>query len=68
MVNVSHIVNKLVDDKVFLQEGLHHGVISDTALATVLKYEIEIELGKEVKYSAIVIALRKYKKTNKNGF
>jgi aspartokinase len=60
MVTVSHIVNKLVNDKTFLQEGMHHRVISNNALATVLKPEIEMELGKEVKHSAIVMALRRY--------
>lgn len=60
MVTVSHIINKLVDDKVFLQEGMHHGVISNNALAKMLKPEIEMELGKEVKISAIAMALRRY--------
>lgn len=57
MVTVSHIVNKLVNDKTFLHESMHHGVISNNSLATLLKPEIEIELGKEVKHSAIVMAL-----------
>ncbi|MFX0126079.1 MAG: hypothetical protein ACFFAE_20830 [Candidatus Hodarchaeota archaeon] len=60
MVTVSHIVSKLINDKVFVQEGMHHGVISKTALATKLKADIEMELDKEVKHSAIVMALRRY--------
>ena len=60
MVTISHVVKKLVDDKRFLQEALHQEVISYNSLANKLKPEIEEELEKEVKNSAIVMALRRY--------
>ena len=60
MVTVSHVVQKLVSEHVFLQEAMHHGLISHGALAKTLKPEIEEELGKEVKIHAIVMALRRY--------
>lgn len=60
MVTVSHVVKKLLDNKKFLQESIHQGVISYPSLAKKLKTEIEEELGEEVKLSAIVMALRRY--------
>lgn len=67
MVTVSHIVNKLVDDKIFLQEGMHHGVISNNSLAKMLKPDVEMELGKEVKHSTITMALRRYEENLKRS-
>jgi aspartokinase len=60
MVTVSHVVQKLVNEKVFLQEAMNNGIISYGSLAKQLKQEIEEELGKEVKHHAIVMALRRY--------
>jgi len=60
MVSVSHVVKKLLDNKVFIQEGLSRGIISYGALARQLKSEVEQELGKEVKTHAIVMALKRY--------
>lgn len=60
MVTVSHIVKKLVDNKRYLQEALSRGIVSYNSVAKKLKPEVEEELGKEVKHSAIVMALRRY--------
>ena len=60
MVTISHVVQKLVNERVFLQEAMHHGLISHGALAKTLKPDIEAELGKEVKIHAVVMALRRY--------
>ena len=60
MVTVSHIVNKLVDERIYLHEALSKGIASYGSVAKHLKPEIEKELGKEVKHSAIVTALRRY--------
>lgn len=60
MVTVSHVVKKLLNNKKFLQESIHQGVISHPSLAKKLKPEIEEELGEEVKLSAIIMALRRY--------
>jgi len=60
MVTISHIVNKLVDERIYLHEALSKGIASYGSVAKHLKTEIEKELGKEVEHSAIVTALRRY--------
>ena len=60
MVTVSHIVNKLVDEKVYLQEAIGKGIASYGSVAKRLKPDIEKELKKEVAHYAIVAALRRY--------
>ena len=60
MVTVSHIVTKLVNEKIYLHEAISKKIASYGSVAKQLKPEIEKELGKEVKYSAIVTALRRY--------
>lgn len=65
MVTISHIVQKLVNDRVFIQEPMHRGIVSYGSLAEQLKPEIEEELGKQVKTHAIVMALRRYAETLK---
>ena len=60
MVTISHIVQKLVDNNVFIQEAMSRKIISYGGLADHLKPDIEKELGKEAKHHAIVMALRRY--------
>lgn len=60
MVTISHIVNKLVDERIYLHEALSNKIASYGSVAKHLKPEIEKELGKEVEHSAIVTALRRY--------
>lgn len=60
MVTISHIVEKLINDRVFIQEPISKGIVSHGSLAKQLKPEIEEELGKEVKIHAIVMAIRRY--------
>lgn len=60
MVTISHVVNKLVDERIYLHEALSKGIASYGSVAKHLKPEIEKELGKEVEHSAIVTALRRY--------
>ncbi|MAE42992.1 hypothetical protein CMO93_04420 [Candidatus Woesearchaeota archaeon] len=60
MVTVSHLVKKLVRENSFLLEAMSKELISYGNLAEQLKPEIEKELGKKVKESAIVMALRRY--------
>lgn len=60
MVTISHIVNKLVDERIYLHEALSKGIASYGSVAKHLKPEIEKELGKEVDHFAIVTALRRY--------
>jgi hypothetical protein len=69
MVTISHVVQKIVSERIFILEPLSKGIISNVALAEQLQPEIEEELGKKVKIHAIVMALRRYqdeiKKTHK---
>ena len=65
MVTISHVVQKMVNDRVFIQEAMSRGIISHGSLAEQLKPEIEEELGREVKHHAIVMALRRYTETLK---
>jgi len=60
MVTISHIVTKLVDEKIYLQEAISKGIASYGSVAKQLKPEIERELKKEVAHYAIVAALRRY--------
>jgi len=60
MVTVSHLVKKYVSENSFLLEAMSKELISHGNLAEQLKPEIEQELGKKVKESAIVMALRRY--------
>jgi len=60
MVTASHLVKKYVSENSFLQEAMSKELISYGNLAEQLKPEIEQELGKKVKESAIVMALRRY--------
>ena len=60
MVTVSHLVKKYVSENTFLLEAMSKELISHGNLAEQLKPEIEHELGKKVKESAIVMALRRY--------
>jgi len=65
MVTISHVVQKIINDKIFLLEPMSRGIIAYGSLAEQLKPEIEEELGKQVKNHAIVMALRRYKETLK---
>jgi len=60
MVTISHVVNKLVDERIYLHEALSHGIASYGSVAKHLKPEIEKEVGREVEHFAIVTALRRY--------
>ena len=60
MVTISHVVNKLVDERIYLHEALSYGIASYGSVAKHLKPKIEKELGKEVDHFAIVTALRRY--------
>ena len=67
MVTISHVVQKLISDRVFIQEPMNKGIVSYGSLAEQLKPEVEEELGKEVKTHAIVMALRRYTEILKEG-
>ena len=61
MVTISHVVQKLVDDRVYIQESMDKNIISYASLAKQLQPQVEEELGKKVKKHAIEMALRRYR-------
>lgn len=68
MVTVSHLVKKLIQQKPLLEEFLQREVINYGALAEEFKPSIESELGKEIKTSAIMMAIRRYSETIKDPY
>ena len=60
MVNTSHVVHKLVDKRIYIQEAMNKNIISYWSLARQIQPEIEEELEKPVKTHAIEMALRRY--------
>lgn len=70
MVTISHVVQKIVNNRIFILEPMSKGIISYVSLAEQIRPEIEEELNKKVKTHAVVMALRRYadtiKKTHKD--
>ena len=60
MVTISHVVKKLVDDAQYIHECLGKGMLNYAYTAEYLKPKVEVELGKKVKLSAVMMALRRY--------
>ena len=60
MVTISHIVNKMIDDNIYLQEAIGKHIASYGSVAKQLKPDIELELKKEVAHYAVVAAIRRY--------
>lgn len=60
MVTISHVVKEALNKQVFLQEAISRDIVSYNMLAKQLKPEIESDLGKPVKHSSVVMALRRY--------
>ena len=60
MVTISHIVNKFIDENIYLQEAIGKGIASYGSVAKQLKPDIEEELKKEVAHYAVVAAIRRY--------
>lgn len=60
MVTISHLVEKIVNERPLLFQALEQDIVSFGNLAAQLEKEITEELGKEIKRSAVVMALRRY--------
>jgi len=58
----------MVEKKPFLEEALARGIINYVALAEILKPEIEKELKKEVKNSAVMMSLRRLSEKLEKSF
>ncbi|MBS3147267.1 hypothetical protein J4219_00110 [Candidatus Woesearchaeota archaeon] len=59
MVTIAHHVRKIIERKPFLQEALSRGIVNNAALAEQLIPELEKELRKKVKFSAVNMAIRR---------
>ncbi|MBD3303655.1 hypothetical protein GF343_00780 [Candidatus Woesearchaeota archaeon] len=59
MVTIAHLVEKIIENKPMLQEALAQGIINNAALAEQLQPQIEKELSKKVKFSAVNMAVRR---------
>ncbi len=60
MDTISNCVKRIIDRKPFLIESMSRGIVSFGNLADIITDEIEEMLGKEVRHSAVVMALRRY--------
>ncbi|MFO8015786.1 MAG: ACT domain-containing protein [Candidatus Woesearchaeota archaeon] len=60
MPTIAHVAEHIIGSRPLMQEAMIEGIVSFGALAEKLKPEIEKELGKEVKHSAVVMAVRRY--------
>jgi len=60
MVTISHLVKNIIQKKPLMQEAIIQNIVSYALLAEKLKPEIEKELEKKIKLSAIVMALRRH--------
>jgi len=59
MVTTTNIIQDILKRHVLIQEAINQDIVSYTKLAHFLKPEIEKELGKKVKTSTIIMALRR---------
>jgi len=59
MKTISSVVEQYIKKKPFLQSALAQGIINLTSLSRMVKPEIEVELGKDVRNGAIVMALKR---------
>jgi aspartokinase len=60
MLSVSAAVKQIIDRTPFIYEMLIQGILSYSNYATSICEEVELLHGKEVKHSAIVMAIRRY--------
>jgi len=59
MVTVTHIVEKIIRQKPYLEQALGRGIVNNAALAEEITPQIEKELRKKVKFSAVNMAIRR---------
>ena len=68
MRSIAKIVENIVEKKPFLQEALSRGIVNNAALAEEIRPEIEKELKKKVKFSAVNMAIRRLSEKLKDTF
>ena len=59
MVTIARTVEKIIERKPFLQEALVRGIVNVAALADEITPEVEKEMGNKVKFSAVMMAIRR---------
>jgi aspartokinase len=59
MVTIANLVEKIIEEKPFIQEALSKGIINNAALAEQILPRVEKELKKKVKFSAVNMAIRR---------
>ncbi|MBT4540555.1 hypothetical protein HOC35_03505 [Candidatus Woesearchaeota archaeon] len=59
MVTIARTVEKVIERKPFLQEALVRGIVNVAALAEEITSEVEQEMGQKVKFSAVMMAIRR---------
>lgn len=65
MITIPEVVEEIICHSSFLEEGLYKGIVNYSALARIIKPEIESRLFKSIKEGAIIMALRRISKNNK---
>ncbi|MFO7829887.1 MAG: aspartate kinase [Bacteroidales bacterium] len=64
MITISQAIVDIINRKPFITEALNDGIINFSALAQVLKPEVEERLSKQVNPNAIMMSLRRLKTSN----
>jgi aspartokinase len=59
MPTIAHLTRSIIEKKPFLEEALSEGIVNNAALAQKIIPEIEKELKKKVKFSAVNLAIRR---------
>ena len=59
MPTIAHLTRKTIEKKPFLEEALSEGIVNNAALAEKMIPELEKELKKKVKFSAVNLAIRR---------
>jgi hypothetical protein len=68
MRSISRTVELLIEKNPFIQEALSRGIINNAALSEELIPDIEKELGKKVKFSAVNMAVRRLSEKLQESF
>ena len=68
MPSVARAVAEIVEKRPFLEEALATEIVNYSYLAELLKPDVENEIGRGVKLSAIIMALRRLGESLKGGF
>jgi hypothetical protein len=68
MITISQIVEELVIQTPFLEEGLSRSLVNCTSLARQIKPEIEEKLMKKVETGAVVMAIKRLAKNSQSKY